>query len=570
MIGVISKTTETAVVKEFFQLFKTPWEFFRADRSYDVVIATADEIPEVDAGLLLIFGSGIKSSDTQAKITARSKLRDINLSYQGTQVPIYGEALTFQENGSTVPVVTAGSGIAGLKIHSADRLILRLGYDLFREVEFLLSVGQPIEHARIPTLEIHIMMLRKWILDAGITFLEIPSTPAGHSFIVCLTHDIDFVGIRQHKFDHTMWGFLYRSTVGAFSDLVRRRISIRRLLKAWQAAASLPFVYLGWMKDFWVPFDWYLQHEKNIPSTYFLIPFKKRAGDRVGVRHAKRRATAYDITDIPEWTRTLMREGCEIGVHGIDAWHSVDKGREELGRVAAATGASEIGIRMHWLLRDENTFRVLDEAGYSYDSTAGYNETLGYRCGTTQAFRPLGARRLLELPLQIQDGALFYHQRLDLSEPEAWDLCAALIENARKLGGVLTILWHDRSPGPERFWGDFYVKLVHELRLPEVWFGSAGQVVNWFRKRREVVFERLGSGDGTTQVRLRNGGGKIVPPLRVRVHHPKTRDQGNQATFWEAGRTTDVPWTGETDIEIGQCPATDTEFPPKSISSLAE
>ena len=177
---------------------------------------------------------------------------------------------------------------------------------------------------------------------------------------------------------------------------------------------------------------------------------------------------------------------------------------------------------------------------------------------------------MLELPLQIQDGALFYRQRLDLSEPEAWDLCAALIENARKLGGVLTILWHDRSPGPERFWGDFYVRLVHELRLPDVWFGSAGQVVNWFRKRREVVFERLGSGDGTTQVRLRNGGGKIVPPLKVRVHHPKTRGQGNQATFWEAGGTTDVPWTGETDIEIDQSLATDTGFPPKSISSLTE
>jgi len=47
-----------------------------------------------------------------------------------------------------------------------------------------------------------------------------------------------------------------------------------------------------------------------------------------------------------------MREGCELGVHGIDAWHSVEKGRDELARIAAVTGESRIGIRIHWLLRD--------------------------------------------------------------------------------------------------------------------------------------------------------------------------------------------------------------------------
>ena len=74
---------------------------------------------------------------------------------------------------------------------------------------------------------------------------------------------------------------------------------------------------------------------------------------------------------------------------------------------------------MHWLLRDANTASALEQAGYAYDPTVGYNETIGYRNGTTQVFRPLGAQTLLELPLHIQDGALFYPQRLDLSEPEA-------------------------------------------------------------------------------------------------------------------------------------------------------
>src|SRR5256885_2278791 len=80
--------------------------------------------------------------------------------------------------------------------------------------------------------------------------------------------------------------------------------------------------------------------------------------------HGERRASAYDIADIPELIGQLRSEGCEIGVHGIDAWHSAEKGREELNRVAAVTGQPEMGIRMHWLLHDTSTCSVLEQAGY--------------------------------------------------------------------------------------------------------------------------------------------------------------------------------------------------------------
>src|SRR5439155_1540865 len=282
--------------------------------------------------------------------------------------------------------------------------------------------------------------------------------------------------------------------------------------------------------------------EKNLPATYFLIPFKRRPGDHVSAHHGSRRAAAYDITDLPHWTTTLMKEGCELGVHGIDGWHSMEKGRDELRRIAAVTRESRIGIRMHWLLRDENTFRVLEDAGYDYDSSVGYNETIGYRSGTTQVFRPSGARTLLELPMHIQDGALFYPQRLDLSEPEAWERCEDLIHNATRFGGVLTVLWHDRSPGPERFWGDFYIRLVEALRSLDAWFGTAEQVVGWFRKRREVRFDWVEAADGTARTCLRYHGDQVPPPLTIRIHRPSAAET--------AAASLDIPWSGETPVEL--------------------
>lgn len=549
MIGVIPKPNQAEVVEEFFELFKTPWELHRPGRVYDVVIATADELPEVNARLLIVYGPARKGIDAHLGIAARGWHQRALLRHRGTLLPIYGDLQTFADDSAGIPCATANGEIAGLRGSSGGSTVIRLGYDLFEEIQFLLTAGQPVEHAHIPALDVHIRMLREWILNAGIGLVEIPPAPAGHTFSICLTHDIDFVGIRRHRFDHTMWGFLYRSTAGAIPNFLKGRISLAQLLKTWRAVVSLPFVYLGWAKDFWDPFEWYLGVEENLPATYFFIPFKKRAGENVSVEHASWRAASYDVSDVPQWTATLMKEGCELGVHGIDAWHSVEKGQAELARIAAVSGKSAIGIRMHWLLWDDNTVRVLEEAGYVYDSTAGYNETVGYRSGTSQVFRPLGARTLLELPLHVQDGALFYPGRLGLTQEEAWSRCARVIDHARDSGGVLTVLWHDRSHAPERFWGDFYITLVRVLKSAGGWFGTAAQVVDWFRKRREIGFEQVQAADGAVQTCLRYRGEKISPALKIRVHRPYPETDGVEPPPKEF---VDIPWNGQNSEELNR------------------
>jgi hypothetical protein len=100
------------------------------------------------------------------------------------------------------------------------------------DVRRLLTDGKGLE----PALELRIAKLRDAILEAGPPFVEVLPTPAGYSFTACLTHDIDFIGIRQHRFDHTMWGFLYRSTLGAVREFARGRMGLRKLLRVWKAA----------------------------------------------------------------------------------------------------------------------------------------------------------------------------------------------------------------------------------------------------------------------------------------------------------------------------------------------
>jgi hypothetical protein len=544
VIGVISKAGQREIVEEFFELFKTPWEPYVPGRKYDVVLSTADEVPHDESKLVISFGAATKTGDAGSGATATPQRRTAPVKYKGTAVPVYGELALIEPSSEANVLVSGAQGAVGIRVPQANgTMMIRIGYDVFEEARYLLTTGQPLEHASVPTLDLHIEMLRNWIVAEGIPLLEIPAAPADHGFIVCLTHDIDFVGIRNHKFDHTMWGFLYRSTVGAAWNFLRGRLAFRKLIQTFQAAASLPLVYLGWMKDFWNPFEWYLDVEKGLAASYFLIPFKGRPGEKVPGRHASRRAAGYDVRELSEWAATLRKRGNEIGVHGIDAWHSVEKGHAELKRIEEVAGETSHGVRMHWLLQDEKTCSVLEEAGYSYDASAGYNESVGYRNGTTQVYRPIGARKLLELPTHIQDGALFYPNRLDLSEAEAEARCNEIIDNNKSLGGILTLIWHDRSHGPERFWGDFYISLVETLKFSGAFFASAAGAVDWFRKRRCVRFERTGF-EGVSRVSLQYEGEEIQPPLRIRLYSAPRGIE--KAESWKEAslEAVDINWNG--------------------------
>jgi hypothetical protein len=547
MIGVLCPADETATAEEFFELFKTPWEPHVAGRSYDVIITSGNSVPDINARLVLVFRSGTCSIDAEWGISLGACHEAAILEIGEFQVPVYGRVLTFQKIGEATACALLNGWVVGFSRALGNGCMgLRLGYDLFKEVQHLLSRGQPLEHSAVPTLDLHIDLVRRWILSAGLPLVEIPPVPARSRFMVCLTHDIDFIGIRRHRFDHTMWGFLFRAIVGALWRYLRGRLSADRLAQSWAAAASLPLVHLGWLKDFWLPFDWYLEAEKGLGATYYFIPFKSRAGEKVPSRNRERRAATYDISDLSDWIPRLQEAGCEIGVHGIDAWHSAEKGRAELLRISLATGGANLGIRMHWLLFNSDTARLIEEAGYDYDGTLGYNETPGYRAGTAQVYKPRGARRLLELPLHIQDGAIFFPQRLDLREAEAWKLCSVFIEHVRTHGGVLTILWHDRSHGPERFWGNFYLRLLRRLKDFDVWFGTASQVVEWFRARRAVTFERYLDSAGTERVVSRCEGVRPARPLILRIHRPL-----RERTPVESDATpSDVPWSGEHDVDV--------------------
>jgi hypothetical protein len=231
-----------------------------------------------------------------------------------------------------------------------------------------------------------------------------------------------------------------------------------------------------------------------------------------------RRACCYSLGDIDEELRCLMAKGCEIGLHGIDAWLDGEAASNELETIRRFAPLGRAGVRMHWLYYSDRSPAVLEAASADYDSTAGYNETVGYRAGTTQVFKPPDVERLLELPLHIMDTALFFPSRLNLTPSEAARRVRPLLKHAFDAGGCITVNWHDRSIAPERLWIDFYRHLVRELERRGAWFATGSQAVAWFRMRRAAVFE---SGNGDPGAMCANSAREsdgLLPGLQFRVH----------------------------------------------------
>ena len=543
MIGVFCQEAERVIAREFFELFKTPWEFLSSTADYDVVVSTRFEIPEVHTRLMIFYSSKPVRIDMLEGIETGMAICKCIADHQGNRLPVYGSLASFHTKGLPLIRTEPDSEIVAVEFIESHRKIIRVGFDLFSEFFFLLTEGQSVENAFSPTLESHISILRGWIISAGIPLIEIPPIPFGYTFFASLTHDVDFCGIRRHKFDHTMWGFVYRGIVGSLIKFIKGRISFAKLIKNWIAVMKLPFIFIGLAADFWEHFDKYADIEDGLSSTFFLIPFKSQTGVDLNNKNSYKRATHYDIGDVGKQVKHLMNRGFEIGLHGIDAWNSSEMGSQEMKRIVEATCNKKIGVRMHWLFYNHQSPLVLEQAGFEYDATLGYNETIGFKNGTLQVFRPIGVGRLLEIPLNIQDTALFYPGRLNLSNADASQLCNKLMDAACCHGGVLTVSWHERSLEPERLWGDLYKWLLGELRTRGAWIGNAHQIVEWFRRRRLIAFKECILVGNKFEIGLICDEFSAEPKMFLRLHLPSRSAEHEDEII-------DIPWNGEAYLEI--------------------
>jgi len=167
----------------------------------------------------------------------------------------------------------------------------------------------------------------------------------------------------------------------------------------------------------------------------------------------------YSLED--PWIQTLMQRayerGHEIGIHPSYESYKDEKTLrlecERLRRVAESLGISQEcwGSRQHYL-RWENptTWQICDESGLDYDSTLGFADHVGFRCGTCHEFpvfnlRTRKALRLRERPLIVMDTTLLAPEYMGLGTEQALEWIERLSNTCRRFGGTFTLLWHNTN-----------------------------------------------------------------------------------------------------------------------------
>lgn len=261
-----------------------------------------------------------------------------------------------------------------------------------------------------------------------------------HTFSMKVSHDVDAPS--RYAFSTT------KSFIKGMAGDVLKRKDIKSVLTAplvrFNSKTKLHSL------DSFNTFDWIMtqSEQNNLTSAFYFI--------------CGRTDNTKDADYEPEYPaiRNLMKEihkrGHEIGLHpSYNSFQSPLIIKDEANRLRKIMQEENIqqdiiGGRMHYLRWEHaTTLQAWNDAGMSYDSTLGYADRPGFRCGTCfeyPAFNPITHEQLNVRirPLIAMDCSIIGKHYLGMGYTKlAENKFLELKETCQKVNGCFTLLWHN-------------------------------------------------------------------------------------------------------------------------------
>ena len=154
----------------------------------------------------------------------------------------------------------------------------------------------------------------------------------------------------------------------------------------------------------------------------------------------------YDALKIQKNLINLRKKGWDIGLHGsFGTSEDIDKLKNDKQGLENVINEKIFGNRFHFLkFTYPKTWELLADAGFTYDTTCGYNEHVGFRSGISFPFFPPSTNwdvlNIVELPLNLMDTTLWTYKKF--SEEEALQYVLKKYEEIKELNGLFSLLWH--------------------------------------------------------------------------------------------------------------------------------
>jgi|NGEPerStandDraft_6_1074524.scaffolds.fasta_scaffold17437_3 hypothetical protein len=324
--------------------------------------------------------------------------------------------------------------------------------DFFADIFFMLTrweeyvISEKDEYGRFPeklSLSIRNSIHRRPVVNEFIVmlwnmlqFLGYSGKPQKMKFEAIITHDVDEV-IRNRNILK-----LIRILAG---DLILRKkpalipISIKNYID----------IKTGVKKDNFDTFDFLMDESEKIQvkSHFYFLSQKKLTKKDISCGSYDFR---YDISDpkVALIIQNIRKRGHVVGVHGsYNSYNNRDLFSEELIKLEEIAGDITEG-RQHYLrFSPPLTWEIESQCNIELDSTLGFSEEIGFRCGTCYRYpvfdflkrKPLN---LIELPLTAMDVSLF---KISKNPDDFYSHICSLIDTVKKFEGKFVLLWHNTN-----------------------------------------------------------------------------------------------------------------------------
>lgn len=308
-------------------------------------------------------------------------------------------------------------------------------------------------------------------------------------------------------------GFIHRPIVDEYGGLIRKWLREQHIRKAHEPQQGIRKVWLT--HDIDIPFycrsvrsvaresirgagfrkAWNLYKGKLEEDPFYTFPWLFEQNSRLQNKLGKSKcetlfffkAGGKSVNDKPHYSlyakdiQTLLLH-CRLNNAAIGLHSSYDAGkapgliREEKRILSRYCDLPVLYNRHHFLRSCEpEDLDWLEKYGFTDDFTMGYPDVAGFRLGTSRPVNWINPenKRLSSLklhPLQIMDVSLSESNYMGFNYEEALNYSISLIQQIRKVGGELVLLWHNNT--------------ISEQHLKK-------NSVNWQRRLYEKLLEEL-------------------------------------------------------------------------------
>ena len=231
-------------------------------------------------------------------------------------------------------------------------------------------------------------------------------------------------------------------------DLIKRK----SLIRAFQNLVGELCVFLGYWKidSNFRGLDFIMNQceEKNLSALFFFITYKTDKNFDVDAGINK---------NVSELINLIHQRGHKVGIHpGYNAYKSsklIKKSYELLLKIFHQNGINQktIGSRQHYLRWETpKTQSILQENNISFDTTLGYADFAGFRCGTCHQysmFDPVEQKQmsLKQKPLIAMESSVFDKKYMNMDQCTGLEYILKIKDFCEKVDGSFVFLWHNSS-----------------------------------------------------------------------------------------------------------------------------